>query len=90
MEFDAKSNDIWCLGVCLFMLSLGGMPWSRSSESDKAFNKIMSGGITKLLRAWKRRHYVDDQLLLLFGSIFKFEDERAGIKQIKQCSWFKN
>merc|ERR1712154_480879 len=26
-KFDAKKNDVWCIGICLFMMTTGLAPW---------------------------------------------------------------
>merc|ERR1712154_596366 len=41
--FCAKSNDIWCLGICLFMLLIGRSPWSTAIDSDPIFAAGMKG-----------------------------------------------
>jgi len=89
-RYDASKNDVWCLGVCLFMLIIGGAPWNRACKKDKSFTRIMNGEIVSILKEWKKISYINDELLELFGLIFQFEENRADIDQIKQCKWLKD
>jgi len=83
--FDAKSNDIWCLSVCLFMLILGGAPYLKPSKSDKSFAAIMNGKMGDLIKFWEKMNYVNDDILELFDLMFQFEPKRANLSMIKQC-----
>jgi len=82
--FNAASNDIWCLGVVLFSLSIGTAPWRRAHESDTMFMYIINGQIDKLLTVWNKMHYVDWNWIDLISSIFQYEDKRVDIKAIKE------
>merc|ERR1712154_163593 len=74
--FDARKNDIWTIGVALFMLVTGGIPYSKPCASDTSFAAIMDGRITDLLQFWQKMDYVNDQILEVFGCIFQFEEKR--------------
>ena len=89
-SFNAKSNDIFCLGVCLFMMIVGGSPWTKSSMRSLAFRQIINGDMITLLKKWNRLHYVNKDLLQLLQSIFKFEEDRCNLTQIKNCKWLKD
>ena len=88
--FNAKSNDVFCLGLCLFMIIVGGSPWKKSSMRSAAFRQIISGDLITLLKKWDRLHYVNKDLLKLFQSIFKLEEERCSLSDIKNCRWLKD
>ena len=87
--FDASKNDVWCFGVCLFMLVTGSAPYVRSVEDDGYFKMMMQGksGIKELLAKWDKAHYVDDALLELFGAIFQYEADRVDLEGLKSCTW---
>merc|ERR1712154_577173 len=51
-SFNAKSNDIWCLGVCLFMMIIGSSPWKISNDNDGRFSLIIAGNIEQLITSW--------------------------------------
>ena len=86
-SFNAKSNDIFCLGVCLFMMIIGGSPFNSTKICDRRFRQIINGDLIGLLKKWKCLHYVDNDLLILFQSIFKYEDKRCNLSQIQKCRW---
>ena len=88
-SFNAKSNDIFCLGLCLFMMIVGGSPWKKSSMRSVAFRQIINGDLITLLKKWNRLHYVNKNLLQLFRSIFQFEEKRCSLTHIKNCKWLK-
>ena len=83
-HFNAKSNDIWCLGICLFKMMIGCAPWTVASDSDAAFQWIMNGQVAKVLATWKKAKYANQALVSLFMLFFKKEDERIKIKDIKK------
>eukprot|EP01084_Bolivina_argentea_P119723 212254_1 len=87
--FDAKSNDVWCLGVCFFMMITGSEPYQQSVQSDVMFRMIMNGQLTTLLSHWNRQHFVNVDILSLFAGFFKREEHRVTIQQLKQCQWLK-
>lgn len=87
-HFNAKSNDIWCLGICLFKMMIGCAPWNVASESDASFKSIMDGQLVKVLTTWQKTNYANQALLRLFGLFFKNENERITLKAIRQCPFF--
>eukprot|EP00484_Ammonia_sp_Unknown_P031076 CAMPEP_0197029502 /NCGR_PEP_ID=MMETSP1384-20130603/8936_1 /TAXON_ID=29189 /ORGANISM="Ammonia sp." /LENGTH=332 /DNA_ID=CAMNT_0042458679 /DNA_START=1 /DNA_END=999 /DNA_ORIENTATION=+ len=88
-KFDAKKNDIWCLGVCLFMMSTGNSPWEIASKSDDAFVCMTNGFMKGTLKSWDVLHFVSDDLLDLLESIFESEAHRISLQQIRAHPWWK-
>ena len=86
-NFNAKLNDIWCVGVCLFMMIFGGNPWSEAHSSDITFKQIMNGNIIKLINDWNKTEYITKELKELFELIFQYESNRANLNDIKNHSW---
>mmetsp|Transcript_15629 Transcript_15629/g.23876 ORF Transcript_15629/g.23876 Transcript_15629/m.23876 type:complete len:364 (-) Transcript_15629:1258-2349(-) len=87
--FDAQKNDIWCVGVSLFMMLIGGNMVSNASDDDESFVEIIAGKIEQLLQTWNRALYVDEQIISLLQSIFKFEAKRASLQQIIDHPWLQ-
>merc|ERR1712129_470711 len=79
-RFCAKSNDIWCLGVCLFMMVVGVCPWESATASDPRFVMIRDGRMMELLKLWGKVRYVDEQLVDLLSKIFQPEKKRATLQ----------
>eukprot|EP00484_Ammonia_sp_Unknown_P017408 CAMPEP_0197036456 /NCGR_PEP_ID=MMETSP1384-20130603/13954_1 /TAXON_ID=29189 /ORGANISM="Ammonia sp." /LENGTH=324 /DNA_ID=CAMNT_0042466637 /DNA_START=44 /DNA_END=1018 /DNA_ORIENTATION=- len=88
-QFDARANDVWCLGVCLFMMTIGCEPFETAKYDDQAFNGIMNGELTQILKRMKREHYVNDHILELLDAFFQHESNRVSIQQIKSSRFFK-
>eukprot|EP01084_Bolivina_argentea_P056091 102698_1 len=78
-DFNAKSNDVFCLGVCLWMLTIGVSPWKRADPSDASFMYIINGHITDILQSWRKEQYVDEQWMDLMQQIFQFENKRIDL-----------
>ena len=93
-NFDAAKNDIWCLGVCLFMLITGNAPFMSTTIMDESFNCIMNekGDITKLLKKQNKLKFINDDkdLIYLFKQLFQFENDRVDIDGIKNSQWLQN
>ena len=85
--FDAKANDIFCLGVCLFMMIIGNPPWKVPTKSDASFCYIWSGQLLFVLSSWNKLSFVTKHIIDLFGSFFKSEDERIQITELKNSKW---
>ena len=87
--FDAQKNDLFCLGVSLFMMIIGTAPWQQSSYSDPAFLFIINGNIDTLLMQWEYYKYLDNDIISLFYNLFQFEPKRITIAQLKKTNWLK-
>eukprot|EP01083_Nonionella_stella_P286986 976793_1 len=90
--FDAKKNDIWCLGVCLFSMATGGSIWDSASENNIIFQHVMSGHLQHVLKKWKfisNNYDMDNDLIDLLQSIFQYESCRIKLKSIKAHEWLK-
>ena len=85
--FDAKKNDIWCLGVSLYMLLTNTAPWQTSLVSDQCCSYMINGFMKQLLQRWKLVKYVDDQAIDLLQHIFQSESKRYTLSAIKSHQW---
>eukprot|EP00483_Globobulimina_turgida_P004884 UN04893 len=86
-RFDAKKNDVWCVGVCLFMMIAGIKPWNIADKSDNAFMCIMNGKLMYLLCRWNILDRFDSNLIDLLQSIFRYEADRICLNKIKKHPW---
>ena len=88
-KFNAKANDVWCLGVCLYMMIMGHAPWEKARNNPE-FDTCINGQ-TKRLVEWINAHsdkyWRDDDLCDLLDKIFKYENKRIDLRQIKQHTW---
>ena len=89
-EFNAKSNDLWCVGVCLFMILCGIPPWEFAMKSDRRFKEIvLNNNLINVLKSWNKIKYVNNDIVDLFDRMFQFEHKRIGIQDLKKHSWLK-
>eukprot|EP01083_Nonionella_stella_P020792 57690_1 len=88
-RFDAQRNDVWCVGVCFFMMVIGSAPFQQSVETDDMFNMIMNGELITLLSHWEKLHFVNVDIMRLLSMFFKWEEHRCTIQNLKQCHWLK-
>ena len=86
-KFNAKANDIWCVGVTLFMMLTGTRPWNAAKEDDTTYKWMMNGKIKRLLKAWNRLDYVDDHILDIFQNIFQNEKYRINTSKLCAHPW---
>eukprot|EP01084_Bolivina_argentea_P098223 176536_1 len=82
-NFSAKASDIWSLGVCLFALLIGNMPYHKPSMSDPYFPWIMSGRIVELINEWGKSSCIRNSLAPdILSRIFTLENKRITAKQL--------
>ena len=87
--FDAKANDIWCAGVCLFMMVIGSAPWNKASNNDNSFTAIINNQMVSLIDHWDRLEYININILSILTMIFKYENKRCSINEIINSEWLK-
>eukprot|EP01083_Nonionella_stella_P035887 97881_1 len=80
--FDGQMADIWSLGICLFMMLIGGPPFKAPKRDDRAFQFIIHGRLMDVLRHWKRLCCVTDDALDLLNRILKPEGNRITLDQV--------
>jgi len=89
--FDARSADVWSIGVCVFVMVFGNFPWMFPSENDALFKSmVMERRMLQMLRYWKKDHLIDRdaQIVHLLSNIFVVcENQRFSVQQIKQHPW---
>jgi len=84
-RFDAKKNDIWCLGMCLLLMQTCQYPWDVASKSDENFLYVSEHCICALFGEWDMLQLVDDKLFPILDGIFQPEIDRMSIAQIRKC-----
>jgi len=85
--FDARAADCWSLGVALFMMAIGGAPYKKPCAKDASFTYIMRGKMVELLDEWDRLDFVTPKLVDLLARIFRREQHRIDIDEIKKHPW---
>eukprot|EP01083_Nonionella_stella_P012413 35227_1 len=80
--YDARSADIWSLGVILFMMLIGAPAFESPSDSNAAFKYIVNGRLRDVLKQWKRLRFVTKDALDLLNQIFEYEPQRITMDHI--------
>jgi len=86
-EYDARANDIWCLGVMLFMMLVGAPPFpearfARRGGRRGTFDYIMGGHMVAVLKQWRRLPLVTDEAISLLQAIFRVESRRISMSDL--------
>jgi len=81
--YDGRHNDMWALGVSLWMCLVGSPPWDSASFYDKRYCFIMRGvsGIKGLLTRWQRSFMCPDSAVDLLSKIFRPEKDRITVDE---------
>ena len=88
--FDAKKNDVWCLGICAFMMIFGNAPFVKADGSSESFVYVVNGRLRELLRDWKLLYLCGDEIVDLLESMLQYEADRMSLSNMKQHSWFQS
>lgn len=99
-HWDARANDIWTLGVALFMMLFACPPYDACTVADTRFvylteGKFMPTGksvprqadLYNLLKAYSRTSMVTDQCVDFLKRFFVPEAERITMEQIFMHPW---
>jgi len=100
--WDTRANDIWTLGVALFMMLFACPPYDACSNSDNRFVYLTEGSyipphkratkprnasLRSLVKAYRRLDMVTDDCLAFLEQFFKPESERITWKKIREHKW---
>ena len=75
--------------INIYSVLIGSNPWNKTNIKDVGFKMIINGQIKKLLLSWNRLNYVNKDILDLLNKIFKYEQHRCNLQQIKQTKWLR-
>eukprot|EP01084_Bolivina_argentea_P208797 355845_1 len=90
--YDARSADVWSLGVVLFTMLTGSAPYKKPvivqdlndkhSSGDIVLTYLLNGQIDAILRKQKKRWMVSDDALDLMKRIFRLERRRIQMEEV--------
>jgi serine/threonine protein kinase len=83
-EYSPEKADIWCLGVMLFMMLVGAPPYEFPSPTNPAYRFIIGGRLRDVLVHWRRLPLVSEEALDVMLKIFKPENDRVSIQELRQ------
>jgi serine/threonine protein kinase len=84
-RYDARANDIFCLGVMLFMMLMQAPPFQKADATSPEFPFFMQHKIDEYLRFRKRLGLVTEEALDLLTKMLRYEnDGRITIEELLQ------
>jgi len=83
--FLGKANDVWCLGVMLFTMLVGGKPYQ--TIGDYRFQMLFRGRIFDLLESYRCAYLVPEGVMPIMEGIFVQERDRLPIEKILKMPW---
>jgi len=87
--YDGRKNDVWCLGVALFLMLFGVPPYPQIW--GRAFNMIFKKKtLLMLINMYELPHLLPEDALETLSRIFKFENERYSIKEVLKTPWMRD
>ena len=86
-SFDGHAVDMWAVGVCLFMMLTGQIPWERPSILDQKFRYFTYGYLTAILRDHWNMGLSADAIDLLQRMLLLDPRDRLSLQQVRQHPW---
>ena len=88
-EYYAKSVDIFSLGICLFIIVTGSLPFKLATFNDTFYQYFMRNDYVGF---WKQRRInVSPNFMELFNNMCAFDySQRPSISEIRQSAWMKD
>lgn len=102
--WDAKANDIWTLGIALFMMLFACPPYDSCSNADNRFVYLTEGSyipsdqkstkprnasLRALVKAYRRLDMVTECALEFLAAFFRPESQRITWEQIWSHPWLQ-
>jgi len=85
--FDGHAIDIWAVGVCLFMMLTGQVPWTKASPNDDLFRNMSAGYLADILINHWRIDLSADAMDLLQRMLFANPHQRLSLQQARAHPW---
>ena len=83
-----RTEDIFSLGVSLFIIVTGGMPFKLAIPNDSLYQHISKGDYVEYWR--KRMVNVSPSFMELFDNMVAFDySQRPSISEIRESAWMK-
>jgi serine/threonine protein kinase len=90
-QFETVPSDIFAIGICLFMMVSGHLPFANANESDYYYSKYLNkpASFWKIHFKKENKYIVSKSLIKLLNKIFTNDpNKRPSIELIKQCEWY--
>ena len=82
------SNDIFSLGITIFVLITGNMPFRMTNSSDPLYHLIVKNQYEEYYK--KRGVKLSESFKQMFNMLIAYQpEERPSIEEIVSCKWMK-
>lgn len=88
---DARTCDIWSMGVCMFIMLTGGMPWDQPSCRDPRYKYLLKKGMNVMITEWEKEgdiNKISKEAIDLLNNMLCPADRRFNIEQVLAHPWF--
>ena len=94
-KYEGKTSDIFSMGMVLFVMIFGSIPFRSSAHNDDLYQLFRDGDISKNEKYWeivtKGKNKINPDLKELFQKMFHSDPEkRPTCSELKECKWLKN
>jgi len=84
-EYNGKANDVWCLGVTLFVTLTSRHPYQRIGDNE--FRNLVRRRVTPYLQWVDRLYLVTEDAQKVLSCMFVCEQFRKSCHQILKMAW---
>ena len=86
VPYNGIANDIFSLGVIMFVLVTGCLPFRMDIPNDPFYCSIVKGDYEMF---WKKQHFkLSESFMKLFNNMIAFDPiQRPSIAEIKESEW---
>lgn len=96
-EYEPRRADMYCLGIVLFIMSIGLTPFDGPYPKDKRFQWIyLRGKLRELLAHWGFANNAQDpsrnlseDLMALMQGLLSPPEQRLTLQQVVDSPWFR-
>lgn len=89
-SFNGIKNDLFSLGVLLFVLTLGEFPFQNASKKDFRYSLIIREKYSKFWEKYKGKIMLSEEFKDLVNKLICFNvDKRIGVDEILKHPWMK-
>jgi len=86
-NYDCRLNDIYCLGICLFVLLFDDFPY-RNPKDRNAIELLKNGGMMPFLKRRHLLHLINEETIDLLDHLITYSSKRWNFDQILRHSYF--
>jgi serine/threonine protein kinase len=78
--YNPLQSDIWSLGIILYMITTGGIPWNRTDNIRKLFDEIIACD-------WRRDDDIPDDVNDTLEKMLTNVNDRMTLQELKKEDW---